>query len=201
MGLNDPNIQQHTGVLGHYRVSQTVSLLASQAANGTLFSMRWTDATNLCAITALRLGCVQSVLATATIAPAFQLFVARSFTVSDSAGTAITLTGNNQKKRTSHATSIVGDMRFAAVAAGLTVGTRTLDAQPLMELLTVQSITTAPNPTVYEKHLELPSDLNVHPIILAQNEGIIIRGPTVAFGIAGTASLSVDISWAEITAY
>lgn len=188
------------GSLGHYRLATTVALVATQAANGTLFSFRWGDATRFAAITKLRLSCLQTAAATATIMPTFQVFLARSFSASDSAGTAITLTGNNMKKRTNMGTTLVTDIRKSAVAAGLTVGTRTLDAEPIMELPTNQTITT-PNAIMYEKELEIDMAHGNYPVVFAQNEGFIVRGPTVVFGAAGTANLLVDLSWVELTAF
>lgn len=188
------------GSLGHYRLSTTVPLVVTQAANGTLFSFRWGDATRFCIITDLRLQVLQTAAATATIMPSFEVFVARSFTASDSAGTALTLTGNSFKKRTSMGTTLVTDIRKSAVAAGLTVGTRTLDADAILQLPTQQTITT-PNATNYTASLDInPSD-GGHPYVFSQNEGFIVRGPSVVFGAAGTANLVVDLAWTEVTSY
>jgi hypothetical protein len=188
------------GTLGHYRIAQTVALVATQAVNGTLFSFRWGDATRFCIIGKLKISVMQTAAATATIMPSFQIFLARSFSVSDSAGTALVLTGNNAKKRTSMGSSLVTDARFSAVAAGLTAGTRTLDSNPIIELATQQVITT-PNATLYAAELDIGAGDGNHPIVLAQNEGFIVRGPTIVFGAAGTANLLVEVSWAEVAAY
>ena len=187
------------GAFGHYRLSTTVALVVTQAANGTLFSFRWGDATRLCAVNYIRLECQQTAAATATIAPAFEVFQARSFTASDSAGTAITLTGNSFKKRTSFGSTLVTDIRKSAVAAGLTVGTRTLDGESIMQMGTIQTITNV-NTTTYVKQVDF-SDGTDHPLVFAQNEGFIVRGPTVVFGAAGTANLIVDVGWTELTSY
>jgi len=172
----------------------------TQAANGTLFSFRWGDATRFCVLQKLRLEIMQTAAATATIMPSYQAFIARSFTASDSAGTAITITGNNMKKRTTMGTTLVTDIRKSAVAAGLTAGTRTLDAEPIIELATNSTITT-PNAITYRKELEMDAGDGIHPYVFAQNEGFIVRGPTVVFGAAGTANLLVDLAWAEVAAY
>lgn len=183
---------------GHYKLSQNIQLLATQAANGTLFSFRW-GAASLCVINVLRISVMQTAAATATIMPQFQVFLARGFTASDSAGTAVTLTGNNMKRRTSMGTTLLTDARFSTATAGLTVGTRTLDAAPILALHTSQTIT-SPNPAIYQADMDLYND-GVHPCVLAQNEGIILRGPTVVFGAAGTANLLIEIGWAEIAGY
>ena len=195
------------GALGQYRLSQTIALVVTQAANGTLFSWRWGDATRLAVITKLRLTLIQTGAATATINPVYQAFVARSFTVSDSVGTALTLTGNSFKKRTSMGSTLLTDARFSTVAAGLTAGTRTLDANPFMELPTVSIIATAVSPaqqvnyTIYEKELEIDMAHGNYPLVIAKDEGFIIRGPTIVFGAAGTANLVVDLAWAEVAAF
>ena len=188
------------GTLGHYRFAQSISLLATQAVNGTLLSFRWGDATRLCVIGKIKLSLMQTTAATATIMPDYQVYIARSFTVSDSAGGALTITGNNMKKRTSMGTTLVTDLRVSSAAAGLTLGTRTLDAAPILEMPTNSTITT-PNPTLYTAELDIGAGDGNHPVVLAQNEGIIVRGPTVVFGAAGTANLIVEMSWAEVTAY
>lgn len=188
------------GAFGHYRAAITVPLVATQAVNGTLFSWRWGDATRLAIMTKLRIAVLQTLAATATIMPSFQVFIARAFSVSDSVGTALTLTTNSFKKRTSMGTTLLTDARASAVAAGLTVGTRVLDAQPIMELATNQTITT-PNPQTYSQFLDVDVADGNAPYIFATNEGFIIRGPTIVFGAAGTANLLVDCSWAEVATY
>jgi len=187
------------GAFGMYRVSTTVALVVTQAANGTLFSFRWGDATRLCVPLFIRLECMQTAAATATIMPSFQIFLARTFTASDTGGTAITITGNSMKKRTSMATTLITDIRKSTLAAGLTAGTRTLDADPVLEMPTQQLITT-PNTTTYTKTLDFTNSGDM-PFVFAQNEGFIVRGPTVVFGAAGTANLVVDVAWAEVASY
>lgn len=187
------------GSLGHYRLSTTIALTAAQAANGTLFSFRWGDATRFCVPSFIRLELIQTAAQTATIMPSFQMFIARSFSVSDSIGTALSLTGNAFKKRANMGTTLVSDIRKSTAAAGLTVGTRTLDLDPMMEMGSVQTITTANN-TTYIKSMDLTNS-GIHPLVLSQNEGIIIKGPTVAFGAAGTANLIIGIEWAEVSQY
>jgi hypothetical protein len=186
------------GALGHYRLATTVPLVVTQAANGTLFSFRWGHASNFAVIAYIGLQLIQTAVATATIWPRYQVFRATGFSASDSAGTAITLAAN-MKKRTTMGNTLVTDIRKSAVAAGLTAGTRTLDADPILEMVTQATITTA-NQNAYRSQLDATNGGDM-PFVLAQNEGIIVRGPTTLFGAAGTADLSVEIAWAEVTAY
>jgi hypothetical protein len=187
------------GAFGQYRITSTIALVVTQAANGTLFSFRWGDATRLCVIQDIKLQFLQTAAATATISPTFDVVLARSFTVSDSVGTAVTLTGNSMKKRTGMGTTLVTDIRKSAVAAGLTAGTRTLDADPILSM-PVTSTITAVNTSLYAAELNFDAGTE-HPIVLAQNEGFIVRGPSIVFGAAGTANLIVDVAWAEVTAF
>lgn len=187
------------GAFGHFQLSTLVPLLASQTVNGTLFSFRWGDATRLCIPAYIRLECIQTVAATATIMPAFDVVVARGWTVSDSTGTAITLTGNNMKKRTNMGTTLVTDIRKSSATGGLTAGTRTLDSEAILQMPTVQTITTT-NTTTYRKETDFTNAAD-HPLVFAQNEGFIIRGPSVGFGVAGTASLFVEVTWLETLSY
>lgn len=184
------------GALGHFRIATTVGLIATQAADGTLFSFRWTDTGRLCYPVFIRLSAMQTAAATATIMPRFQVFTARGFTASDSGGVAVNVASNNTKKRTSMLSSLVADVRKSNAAAGLTAGTRTLDADPILELPTNQTITT-PNPNLYSQALDLTQRVE-HPLVLAANEGLIVRGPTTVFGAAGTMDLAVELAWAEL---
>lgn len=187
------------GSFGQYQLSTSIGLATTQNANGTLFSFRWGDASRLCLIQTVRLEVQQTAAATATIAPAFEVLIARSFTASDSSGTALTLTGNAFKKRTAMGSTLVTDIRKSSAAAGLTAGTRTLDSEPIMQVGAIQTITNI-NTTTYGKTLDFTDGMD-HPLVLSQNEGFIVRGPTTAFGAAGTANLLVEIQWVELTAY
>jgi hypothetical protein len=155
--------------------------------------MRWASTTHSALIQSIKLSLIQTAAATATIMPSFEVFVARSFSVADSIGTALTLTGNSFKKRASNSTTLFTDIRKATVAAGLTAGTRTLDASPILQMPTNLTVTT-PNISVYKAEKSFLAS----PIILAANEGLLVRGPTIVFGAADTADLVVEIEWCEI---
>lgn len=189
------------GALGQYRFSTQISLVALQASSGNLLSFRWTDATRFCVINFIRLECLQTAAATATIWPSYRVLVTRTYTTADTTNTAaVTLTGNNMKKRTSMGTTLVSSiLKSNANSAGMTGATRTNDTDAVMELMTQQTITTT-NQISYTKALDFTTG-GEHPIVLAQNEGIVVVGPTTVFGAAGTATLIVDMAWAEVTAY
>lgn len=191
------------GSLGVYQVTvPSGAIAATLAAGSTLFSFRWTDATRLALIKVITVSAVVTSAITTAVPFDLEAVVARSFTASDSGGTAISLSGNNNKLRTSFGTSLVGDARVAATAA-LTTGTRTLDAQAIGR---VQGFTgTALGTQVFgtvngANNLVDRSEPGRYPLTLAQNEGIIIRNP-LAGPATGTITLLISIEWQEVAAY
>src|ERR1041385_4202669 len=137
-----------TDVLGSYQLEAVSgSMAAGLGAAATVYSCRWGDASKLMLLR--RLAMDARVLGTAFTAGAtlFELMVARSFTASDSSGTSLTLTGNNQKRRTSFATSVITDARISSTAA-LGLGTRTKDAQALCNIRGHVSATATSAPLV-----------------------------------------------------
>lgn len=188
-------------VLGSYRLASFTGLMTGIAANGTIFSMRWTDATNLCAIKSLKVGYAVITGFTAAQELGFDAVVARGFTASDSTQTQLVLTGNNQKKRTSLATSLFAatDVRISGTGA-ITAGTRTLDAQPVMASA---AKTLAAAATVQDARFEALIDMTDgtdYPIVLAQNEGLVVRN-SVLMGAAGTVRGFVEVVWDEVATY
>jgi hypothetical protein len=122
-----------------------------------------------------------------------QLQLARAWTVSDTGGTAITMTGNNNKRRTSFPTSLVTDIRLGGP---VTAGTRTLDAAPHAFALGWMAAIglVIPLTPLYDA-----SNGHEHPIVFAQNEGFLIRiGATEG---ASTRKTFVSAVWAEVNVY
>src|SRR5437773_5572848 len=119
------------GALGHYKASViTGSMAAGLGADSEILQFRWTDATRLADITRLTLDGMYA--STPFAAGQIRLYatIARSFSAAGSGGNTVTLTGNNQKRRTSMGTSLVGEIRSASTAA-LGAGTKTLDSAPI----------------------------------------------------------------------
>lgn len=176
--------------LGVYSVAGDVSYTAT-TQNGAIYSFRWGSSTKFAVILRVRVMVLSTAFTTAGVVER-QMIMARSFTASDTGGTAFTLTGNNQKHRTSMDTSVVTDMRIGGF---LSAGTRTLDAQPVATVSGWMAAvgTVIPMTTLYDyKETE-------YPIVLAQDEGFIIR-----LGGAETASTRrtfVNVDWAEVNSY
>lgn len=197
--------------LGFYSIGIGTGVYVGLAAGAALFSARWGDATRLCLILKVTVSVIQSAAVSSTGGRVDRrLIIARGFTGSDSGGTTIVLTGNNQKMRTSQGTSLFTDMRVASTAA-LSVGTRTLDSQGVGIAATWANLGTSPTalgtaatPThnrIIDKYDLFNASANFnYPIVLAQNEGIIIDVPT-AQPSGSSLSSFVEVVWAEVNAF
>jgi hypothetical protein len=199
------------GSLGSYRLAMNTGTLAAVLAAGTasaghVFALRWGDATRFAVVTHLRaVFQTLTVFTAATVTDfGFDAFMVRSYSASHAAGTAATLTGNNNKLRTSMGSSLVTDLRISTTAA-LTNGTETFDAQAFANSMGDPNIINAAAGTEYANQgpppiLEFVTDGYQHPIVLAQNEGIVIRNRTV-WPAAGTGMLRVEIAWTEVASF
>jgi hypothetical protein len=174
------------------------------AANAPVFSMRWAPATGrIAVIRRIGIGFVQTVGWTAGAAHEYSLFVARGWTVSDSGGTAVTVAANSNKMRTSGDPSgfnTPSDIRVATTST-YTAGTRTLDTNPIATTIFSASQVAVAS-AIYPQQYNLIHDVNTgdHPIILDNNEGLVINNVTV-FPAAGNARMFFNIEWFETTAY
>jgi hypothetical protein len=193
-GISAP-ITVGPAVLGSYCMgANTSTMAAGLAAAAPVFSLRY-GAANLAIIRKISLEADDITTAFVAGAGKFDLIAARSFTASDTGGTAGTLTTNNGKMRTSFATTGVSDFRIASTAT-LTAGTRTLDAQPLASV-------EFPVPTAIDAALLPTTDLlraNIgeSPLVLAQNEGFVLQATVPG---TGTWVFSVRVCWDEVSAF
>jgi hypothetical protein len=199
--------------LGYYQVSGRTPTYAGLAASAPLVALRNPSATVLIVPLRVKVQVMTTVAASTAGAAQRELVIGRSWTVSDT-GTAVTLTGNNNKKRTSQATSIA-DLKFGGA---LTAGTRTLDAnaigqaiawQPLLMVgamigntgATATGAASAGIGTMGGVDLLDRRSFDEYPVVLAQNEGILIRLGPDAQAAGATNQTYFDIAWAEVTAY
>ncbi len=199
------NAPLDTGALGHYRLSMaTGTIAAALAANAELFQFRWTDATRLCAIQKIMISAGAIAAATAAAAVTLEAAVARAFTVAGTGGATATLTGNNQKDRTSMGTTLLGEARIATTAA-LGAGTKVLDSQGIGNAtigIGTGAITVTHNLTLIDRIDLLEQDgIEQHPLVLAANEGFVIKNGAVIWPATLTWALGVTVVWAEIAAY
>lgn len=202
-GLHTLQKPDDYGALGHYRVAMlSGTMAAALAANSEVFQFRWPDATRFAAIYRVDMSAGSNVAATTAALIAMRMTVARSWTVAGSGGTRATMTGNNQKMRTSMGTSLVNDIGMATTGA-LTAGTKTLDNQDIGIFATgmvTGALTVAHTfPWILSTLFDV-QDQGAHPLILAQNEGFVIRsGPT--FPATATWHCGITVIWAELTAF
>lgn len=188
-------------VLGAYILSAESGVMAAGlGAAAPVFSMRWNPTTVGALALVHRVQVAVGNAGTAFTAGlgSLNLFVARAFTVSDSGGTAQTLTGNNAKLRTSFATSQVADMRISSTAT-LTAGTRTLDAVDIGLIGFPVPATTTNNliQALTDILARQPGDGD-WPLVLAANEGFVITATVPA---TGTWFFQVVVDWMEVTGF
>lgn len=192
------------GSLGIYKCGAvTGTIAAALGANSEIFQFRWPEASNLCLVNNVEISAGANVAAGAAALAAFRMTVARSWTVAGSGGTRITLPANTNKLRTSMGSSLVNDIGMATTGA-LTAGTKTLDAQDFSAIafgIGTGAITTAVNLSLISlTHLWDWNQEGNHPLVLAQNEGFVIR-TGAAFPTTMTWHAAVHMSWAEVASY
>ena len=186
------------GALGSYRMSLlSGTMAAGLAANSEVFQFRWTDATRICVVTSVIWdGLSGSATAFAAGFSKVDMLVARSWTADGSGGAAATISGNNQKQRTSMGTTLLGAARASSTAA-LTAGTKTLDTQAVGQysaaIGTGTSVQWMPQFDLF--HADPGGE---SPLILAQNEGFVIRATVPA---TGTWQFGATVCWTEVAAY
>lgn len=192
------------GALGMYRLGATSGIItASLAAGSELFQFRWPDASRLALIYRVDISIASAQASGAAAALSVRLNLARGWTVAGSGGTRIDLTSNNCKLRSSMGTSLVNDAGISTTT-GLTAGTKSLDASDFGNIS--YGVGTAPITSETDKTLVPYSplysaeDVSGHPIILAENEGLVIRSGAAHPG-SMTWAFSVSVLWAEVNSF
>lgn len=187
------------GSYGSYRMSLlSGTMAAGLAGNSEVFQFRWADSSRLCVVTSVVFdGLSGSATAFAAGFGKVDMVVARSWTVDGSGGAAATLTGNNQKQRTSPmGTTLLSAARISSTAA-LTAGTKTLDSQALGQYSAAFGTTTSVQ-WVPQFDLFHADPGGESPLILAQNEGFVVRATVPA---TGTWQFGITVVWTEVTTY
>lgn len=198
------------GVLGSYQL-HTVSgtMAAGLAAASPIYACRWGDTTRTLLVR--RVAIMARTLATAFAAGAvaFDMIVARAYTISDTGGASILPTGNSQKRRTSFGTTLMTDLRQSQTAT-LTAGTRTLDTAAMSMLRGFVPATQVQYPFLGDPvapgastlayarppvNIFAPDFGGEWPLVLVQNEGFILRATVPA---TGTWEFDVVLEWSEV---
>jgi hypothetical protein len=189
------------GALGHYKTSHRFVLVNTQAANSRLFELQNAHATNLIVIHKIRVEWTQTGAHTAAIMDSLDIYRCTAFSAVD---TTNTVTPAISKQRTSFAAAgaNVRGVTVAGAAAGMTGGTLTKDTAPTRQfgLWLLAAVPTAGmTPQIIGEYWPDVAS-GEHPLVLVQNEGIIIEN-RVLLGAAAGSAVSIDIGWSEVTAY
>lgn len=188
--------------LGHYSQVGTISAIAP-AANANLAAFRWADPTNFVILLRLWFSLQVVTAVTAQRVDALLAFIARGYSVRDlTNATAIALVGNAGKMRTTPmGTTLMGlsgNFDVASAAAGLTGGTKTVDANPfgsagLSGPSAIAGLGTGvPNTDLYKGDKQ-----GNHPPMLSTQEGALVQWGATALA-TGTVTLTIGVEWAEV---
>lgn len=191
---------------GWYRLGATSGTMAAAlGANSEIFQFRYvTAASRLALIYKVSISAGAIAAATAAGSVAFRMAAARSWTAAGSGGTRLTLTGDNVNLRTSMATSEVNDAGISTTAA-LTAGTKTLDTTDLSHVsisIGTAAITAAVRLNLLDQTALFDADgEGQHPLVLANQEGFVIRTGANAWPATMTWAFSVNVLWGEVPAF
>ena len=194
------------GTLGHYQFSgQTGAIGAGAGANSELLQMRWVDATRLCIIKKVLITGMRATTAFAAGAIDLKLNRATGWSGDGTGGTAVTVTGQELRLRTSMGLTLFSTGFRIATTAALGAGTKTVTSQEVGTITTHSSAGPgAATPIIGSIYLptydlfEHDASDGEHPIVLVQNEGIVIRATVPATGVW---NLGMTVKWAEVTAF
>lgn len=173
-------------------------IAAGLAANSDVFAFRNISSKRKIRLLRVTLNAAATGTAFAAGNGNFSLFVARAFSASDTGGTQIALTGNNQKLRTTQQVSqlsgAAADVRIASTGA-LGAGTYVLDAVPHGTLNFGVVATAGANLLLDTPIYNIDLGSYASPIVLDVNEGIIIRATVPG---TGTFVFGTNMYWVEV---
>jgi len=125
--------------------------------------------------------------------------IGRAYTAAHTtSATTISLTGNNNKTRTSPMGTSQANLLAASAAAGLTGGTRTLDANAF-GIAPITNIVGLGTGTLLQELYSWES-LGMHPVVLAANEGVEVAWGATAIA-TGTISVNILMAFAEVIVF
>jgi hypothetical protein len=182
---------------GYYRISQQTGALTGLSGATPVHAFRNNSATLNVVVWWYKWTWVVTTAYGAAQLQDHALYIARSWSSNYGGGSAATLTGNNQKKRTAHATCTAiqnGDCRISTTAALTGTPTITLDSQPIIYRQGWAGAIGASLGDWSGVDFEMEQE---HPLVLAQNEGLVLQSVT-AMGATGVIKLGVEIAWTEL---
>lgn len=189
--------------VGYYQISSKTGSMAAGAATYLVFYARNASTTKLAHLLHLKLNGVIATTAFTAGQVLYEAYVARGFTAENGVpgGTALTITGENQRLKTSMDSTALSVIRIASTAA-LGAPTWTLDAQPIGQLNSHSSAGyNAATPIIGQQYLPNNGDLfkvdlgaGQFPLILGANEGIAVKVTVPATGVW---TAGITMKWAE----
>lgn len=192
------------GSNGAFAIGVSTGILpAALGANSEIYQFRWTHATLLAVVRKIRISAAVSTTFFAAGVPVrVDLVKATGWSAQGTGGTGISPAAT-LKRRTSMSSSQVAanDMRIATTAA-LGAGTKTLEANSLALINAAGPITASLDGTIIAPGTimwQAEVGDGEHPLVLAQNEGFVIR--SVAVPATGTWEATIMVDWAEVSAY
>jgi hypothetical protein len=195
--VSDPLLGKFTS-RGWYAVAPVSGAVAgSVAANAQLFGMVWADATYSMLVTRIVLAAKCEAFSSG-IGADFQAIVVRGVTAGPSGGTAVTPAATAQMYSSADFSGSLfnseGTIEIASTSA-LTAVTGTLDTVGISYAAIPG--TGAGAGGAFELHRWIKR--GTRPLVLAQNEGLMIRTPT-GWASSNTWRVGVTVEWAEIAA-
>jgi hypothetical protein len=206
--LKTRNAPIEYGNAGHFQAAlKTGSIAAGAQTDQEILQMRWVDGTRLFVPLKITLDGVIATTAFAAGALDAHVTIARSWSADGTLGTVPVLTGNNNKLRTSMASSLFSTGFRVSTTAVLGAGTKTFDANRLGQYTwhtAAYGTNAAPAPQI-GSYIGAPAVLfeqdmadGEHPIVCAQNEGIAVRITCPATGVH---IWGLTVKWAEVQAF
>lgn len=184
------------GTGGIFRIARRFVPAASQTA-GVLWTFRNPHATKLVVINRIRLRVLQVGAPTAAIEDQFSVKFARSYTVADNTGAvSIAPASAMQKLRTDMGNSVV-QIQETNAAGGISGGTKTLDANPIINggIWVVGAVQTTPAQEMNEVF-----DYHERVMVCATNEGFVISNDN-ALGTASGITIYLTLDWSEVDSF
>lgn len=197
----------HGTTLGCYRIAATSGTVAAAlAANGQIFYVRWTDATRYFVLHRLLCRFQALTAFTAATLTDFGFDAIKATAVSaGGGGTDLGALVKTKMRSTMGASllDVAGSMRISTTAA-LTAIT-TVDAMSIAQSLgdpqRVNPAAATEEQRVNDPTLDLECKMlnGEYPLVLAQNEGLVVRNRTV-WPAAGTGIFQIELIWSEVSA-
>lgn len=201
-------------ILGHYAIEhRSGELAATIGALGHLASIRWSDATAFCVLTRIKVGYSISAAVTTAVQMNMRAVFARGFSVDFTTARTLTNLAAIPKANAMRATmngSLMGVNGPAISTTTVMSGqTLTADTDGFAFTLWPGIVGTNGTGTAVALPVGMAGEMQTlyectspyqHPVVLSQNEGVIIQ-PITAGPASGTFAIYVQWEWAEVEVF